>query len=200
MGGEERRASDVGRRAWVAVVAVMLGAAPAIADAPAPGVGTDLARDAQCVTCHADVGAAWATMSSHSLLHDCVTCHAVKAASGKGHADRPACAKCHSEATHPAGADCGTCHDPHGSPNAFLVKSSITLPSGGSAAVTVTKPEGASIAGVARAGVTGAQAGTGLCEVCHASTKFYDAAGKGATHSTKWCAECHVHAAGFAPK
>jgi hypothetical protein len=170
------------------------------AAAPAPdGVGTDLAASAKCLGCHAAVAAAWKNPSSHERLLDCATCHAVTGPSGKGHAVTPACSKCHSEQSHPAAsAACATCHAVHGSANAFLLRESIELPGGGTAAVHVTKPEGASANGLARAGVAGATAGTGLCEVCHAATKHYDRAGKGTAHSGRWCFDCHDHQAGMA--
>jgi predicted CXXCH cytochrome family protein len=163
-----------------------------------PGVGTDLAQVERCLGCHGGLRAAWERASSHSLLLDCGTCHAVTAPSGKGHADRPACGRCHSEKSHPTDATaCGACHDAHGSANAFLVRESVDLPGGGTAAIRLTKPQGASKDGLVRAGVAGATAGTGLCEVCHQGTAHYDRAGKAAAHDGGWCAPCHGHAEGF---
>ncbi|MBM4397243.1 MAG: hypothetical protein FJ087_16355 [Deltaproteobacteria bacterium] len=182
------------RTRWLVLLpAVLVGAAP-----EPDGIGTDLAANAKCLGCHAGVAAAWKNPSSHERVLDCATCHAVSGASGKGHADRPPCGRCHSEASHPTAATaCGACHAVHGSSNAFLVRESIALPGGGTAAIRVTKPEGASNDGLARAGVAGGKAGTGLCEVCHAATAHYDAAGKGSAHSTKWCFDCHSHQAGM---
>jgi len=183
----------------------LLAAGAARAEGPAPstllGVGTDLAAEAQCLTCHgAGVGAAWAHLSSHKVLHDCKVCHALSAASGAGHASKKACGDCHSAKTHPpATSTCATCHDVHGSPNAFLVRSSLTLANGGSVPIHLTKPHGASTDGLVRAGVAGAAAGTGLCEVCHQGTAHYTAAGGGSPHAGDWCATCHSHEDGFAP-
>jgi hypothetical protein len=168
--------------------------------APAPsGVGTDVAADKACLGCHAAaIGDAWSHPNSHERLLGCRGCHATTAASGKGHATSPACAKCHSQKGHGAAPACATCHDVHGSDNAFLVRLSVTTPAGKVVPLHVTKPEGATPDGLVRRGVAGATAGTGTCEVCHATTSVYDAAGKGAAHSPRWCAECHRHEAGFA--
>lgn len=191
-----------GPAAILAGLAAMLAGGLAWADGPAAGatgIGTDLAGDSRCLGCHADVGTAWEHPSSHSVLLDCATCHKVTGASGKGHAQTPACGQCHSQKSHPTdAAACATCHVAHGSANAFLVRETLQVPSGATVAVKVARPEGTSKDGLARAGVTGEAAGTGVCEVCHAGTSVYNAAGTGAAHSTRWCGECHRHEAGYA--
>jgi predicted CXXCH cytochrome family protein len=186
-------------------VLALLVAGAALADDGLPsttlGVGTDVAGDVQCLGCHdAAVGAAWANLSSHKVLHDCKVCHALSAPSGAGHAAKKACGDCHSSRAHPqATTACSACHDVHGSANAFLVRTSIVRPDGTAATIHLSKPEGASNDGLARAGVEGATAGTGLCEVCHQGTAHYDAAGTGSAHSTLHCTLCHSHQDGFAP-
>lgn len=42
--------------------------------------------------------------------------------------------------------------------------------------------------------------GTGVCEVCHTTTAYYRADGKGAPHYTEACYACHTHERGFAPR
>lgn len=190
-------------RAEDAAVATGAGGAAGAGGAPfdggAYGSGVDPAVLAHCAGCHTDVVARLALPSSHHALFDCLGCHATSTkGGGPGHASTRECAACHSEAAHPAGARCGTCHDAHGTPNAFLVNEGVPLTHGGLAYVRVTKPEGASADGLARAGVKGARAGTGLCEVCHDATKHYDRDGLGAPHDAAWCGTCHDHAAGFA--
>lgn len=165
------------------------------------GAGTDDATTARCLSCHETIAAAWSNLSSHQVLLDCNGCHAL--GTTFPHAmpvTLPVCATCHSEHAHPAGGDaCTTCHDPHGSPNVFLIRPVLDLPGGGTAEIHFTQVEGASADGLARAGVAGEKAGTGLCEVCHASTAHYDSAGTGTPHETKWCGGCHDHQGGFAP-
>ncbi len=104
-----------------------------------------------------------------------------------------ACSDCHSEGPHPFGASsCTACHNPHGSDNAFLIKTRVTPPGGSaSAPVHVAKPDGDTPDGLVHAG-------KGLCEVCHTTTKYYLVNGQGAPHDTGQCTKCHDHQAGFA--
>ncbi len=183
--------------AWTMAAAGAAQAGPVAATGP-DGIGTDLAGVQQCTACHDAVGTAWGHLNSHSLLLDCRTCHKVTGASGKGHAETPACSTCHSQKSHPTAATaCNACHDAHGTVNAFLVRDSVTLASGTVATLHVTKPEGAGKDGLVRAGVSGQVAGTGVCEVCHETTTVYNHAGTGAAHGTQWCAECHRHEDGY---
>lgn len=166
------------------------------------GVGTDEAGTAACLGCHTEIQEAWSHASSHEVLFDCNGCHRLGPL--LPHAKPvvlPTCDRCHSEAAHPAGgtSSCTDCHDPHGSSNLFLIRKAIRLPSGEVAGVVLTELEGASPGGRVRAGVDGEKPGTGLCEVCHTTTKHYDSAGTAAPHETGWCADCHDHQKGFAP-
>jgi hypothetical protein len=154
----------------------------------------------ECGTCHTDVAGAWQDPSSHRLVLDCPICHAeVAEEEGPGHRSVPDCGTCHSERTHPYAIGCLFCHDPHGSPNAFLLRTSVVTPDGTRVGVRVVVPEGASAGGLVRAGVPGEDAGTGLCEVCHTTTAHYRNDGTGAPHDTAWCPLCHGHQDGFLP-
>ncbi len=161
--------------------------------------GPDAGSDAICLGCHDDVATAWANPSSHSVLLSCSSCHdGGQADAGAGHATSAECAACHSERAH-QDAECTTCHSPHGSTNAFLIVGRLALPGGGEAEIHVAMPEGAGPDGLVHAGVSGLEAGTGLCEVCHAGTRYYDRAGEGEPHEPGWCGGCHDHQIGFQP-
>lgn len=190
------------------VVAALAAACPAVEPPPSAvdagadlqGLPADPARMAQCFSCHTDVQTDFARASSHALLFDCDGCHVVHdLEGGAGHAERPQCSQCHSQAPHPSDYACVTCHAPHGSENAFLLRASIPRPDGSAIAVHVTLPEGATADGLVRAGVDGQSAGTGLCEACHTSTAYYTSDGAGAAHHSQWCGQCHSHQHAFAP-
>ncbi len=162
---------------------------------------------ARCLSCHTAIADDWSRVSSHRLLYACTVCHTERnAMPGPGHEERPACQRCHSEHAHPVAANCTGCHAPHGSSNAFLIRPSIQRPDGTQANVYVTQPAGRSANGFVRGGIADAGAdgsvgtpGTGLCETCHTTTRFYTRRGDGAPHPTRYCGECHAHVAGFAP-
>lgn len=167
-------------------------------DASGGGAGSstgDPAETEACVACHQAQGESFALPSSHHLLLYCTTCHAPRASRGKGHADTRACADCHSEFSHPkASSDCSSCHDPHGSTNAFAIREVLKRPDGSEAAVLVKKQEGASDEGLVH---TGPKAGSGLCESCHTKTRYYLANGQGDAHFAQHCPKCHEHRRGF---
>jgi len=162
------------------------------------GIGTDPAANAVCAGCHSDIGQRWEQVSSHSLLLDCRACHEARGSSGPGHATTGDCATCHSAASHPAAAACSTCHDPHGTVNAFLVRDRLDLADGTVVDIRLAAPEGDTADGLTHASVPGA-AGTGICEVCHDTTRYYPRSGTGDAHATGWCITCHSHDVAFAP-
>jgi predicted CXXCH cytochrome family protein len=160
--------------------------------------------DANCAICHPDEAGRLARPSRHhDIFQECSRCHAeVDPKPGPGHRAIPACADCHSPAeiaTHAppgiAAFPCAQCHDPHGSNNIELVREVIHTPQGADQPVQFTNREGRADGSFASASAPG----TGVCEICHATTRFYPASGHGQPHLTGNCMACHDHAQGFHP-
>jgi hypothetical protein len=161
----------------------------------------------QCALCHEHQQLArnmTATGGHHDLDIKCEACHSDRTPGtvGPGHRSVPACADCHSDQmTHPdpeAGMPgaCAVCHTPHGSRNVLLVQEQLTTPVGTTPAIDFTNLLG--LADGSFASVT--HPGSGVCEVCHTTTRFYRSDGSGEPHFPFACFTCHPHAAGFAPR
>lgn len=153
--------------------------------------------DGSCVVCHTAEAQRFTLPSAHSQRFACVGCHdALAPQPGPGHRAIPACTTCHSQATHApngAGFPCTTCHNPHGTTNADLVLEAIKTPAGEAHTIVFTSDAGRADGSFASASAPG----TGVCEICHASTTFYRADGTGLPHFTGNCLSCHPHAQGF---
>jgi len=161
-----------------------------------------------CARCH-ETEAALATHAGGHATLACETCHEDRrpGSVGPGHRAIPTSCTSHhatAPATHPPPAralgparlrrTCLACHDVHGSDNAHLVRTAIRVRHR-------FRPIRFTDAGGAVAGgfVDPAAPGRGLCEVCHRTTKFYRADGRGQPHFAADCRLCHDHAASFAP-
>lgn len=159
----------------------------------------------QCTFCHGDVAEPmYATGGHGGYKVVCTGCHDEDLTPGRvgpNHRNVPACADCHTQQqTHmdPAAGtpqQCLVCHTPHGSPNLYLVNTDIATPSGADAPIDFTNLLGKADGSFASA----TDPGTGLCEVCHSTTFYYNNRGDGAPHFTNTCTVCHKHSAAFAP-
>lgn len=162
-----------------------------------------------CARCHETETALSVGAGGHSPSLDCVVCHADRRPGifGHGHRKIPTSCTTHhvtTETIHPVPAHafgpgrtkrrCLTCHDPHGSPNAHLIRTTIRVGNR-------FRPIDFHDAGGAVPGgfVDPTAPGHGLCEVCHRDTRFFPANGRGETHFTSDCALCHDHGVGFQP-
>lgn len=167
----------------------------------------ELGDSAICARCHGEEAALAAVAGGHAPLLDCAVCHEDRRPGRFGHGHRTIPTSCTSHhqvsvETHPTPdkelrpkrlrRKCLTCHDPHGSPNAHLIRPFIR-----------TRGRLRPIAFPESAGsppfVDSDRPGRGLCEVCHRDTRFYPASGHGESHFTGDCTVCHDHMAGFRP-
>jgi hypothetical protein len=157
--------------------------------------------EGNCAVCHADQAARRAGKpSAHSTL-ECGRCHAELApAPGPGHRAEAACGSCHQDtAAHAPGGNaipCAQCHEPHGTDNTHLVRDLLTTTQGAQVPIRFDNLFGRVDASFASASAPG----TGVCEVCHTTTRFYRADGGGEDHFDFSCLPCHRHAGGFAPQ
>jgi predicted CXXCH cytochrome family protein len=160
--------------------------------------GESTADPGICVECHATQLAA----GGHAANLDCVICHEDRRPGtvGRRHRTIPtSCTSHHAVETHPrvggrvraarVQRSCLKCHDAHGSENVHLIRTMIRT-RGRLFRVDFRDPA---------AFIDPARPGHGLCEVCHTTTKFYRANGRGESHFTGDCTLCHDHGDAFAP-
>jgi len=97
---------------------------------------------------------------------------------------------------------CTTCHNPMGSKNIYLIREKILVEPGKRVSVDFHNIEGRADESYAElgtedGGLNGKEAGSGLCEVCHAKTSAYNNTGTGRGHSRRRCTLCHDHSIAF---
>jgi predicted CxxxxCH...CXXCH cytochrome family protein len=168
--------------------------------APTNSLGGPMTGSPVCISCHDAT-----TAHISGVLGD-----AVRLPSNQPN-DNTQCATCHNAgvtktiarfqnmSTHfttkggPQNALCKTCHDPHGTRNIFMLRTTLQGVNGvGRVHLTITDPVNGFVNST----------GTGLCQVCHSLTNHYRAGvPEGNNHHTSGCLNCHGHnAAGGAFK
>jgi hypothetical protein len=168
----------------------------------------------ECSGCHTAQTTAWENFSSHKgIYRTCTFCHEeADPEPGQGHRTSPWCDQCHSERRHPPDRildgegllfyTCVTCHDPMGSKNIYLIREEILVEEGRRVPVDFRNTKGRADYSYAElsaedGGQNGKEAGSAICEVCHANTRVYNSTGTGGGHSRRRCSICHNHAIAF---
>lgn len=162
-----------------------------------------------CAFCHEGLASRMAGLGGHGTTAlKCQACHAEQMPGNVGpqHRSTAACAHCHPVQQNHTGTgagecieqrQCTGCHTPHGSTNLALVRTRIQTRDCDLQPITFTKRDGRVDGSFASLTAPG----TGVCEICHSSTRYYRRDGSAAPHFTTTCsaAACHSHARGFVP-
>ena len=153
-----------------------------------PIIGKD-----DCADCHADTAALFAKTSLHSTNLSCNGCHdQLSSSPGPAHRRVPDCTQCHPDLTHgPPNIEalaCTRCHEPHGTDNIKLIRNEVTTLQGEIHSIDF---------GEDRVFVSASEPGSGICEICHTTTRFFRDDGSGDLHAPVSCPTCHDHSEGF---